>query len=52
MDDIRGEEIVLTLRRGEETFDVSICPVEYSPDEYRLGIWVRDNIRDSAQSHF
>ncbi len=45
VDDIRGEEIVLTLRRGEETFDVSICPVEYSPDEYRLGIWVRDNIQ-------
>lgn len=42
---IEGNEVVLTVRRGDEIFDVSINPVEYAPDEYRLGIWVRDNIQ-------
>lgn len=37
--------VILTLRRGEESLDVKIKPVEYAPDEYRLGIWVRDNVQ-------
>lgn len=42
MDD---DKIVLTVRRGDEILDVKIRPVEYKPDEYRLGIWVRDNVQ-------
>lgn len=37
--------VVLTVRRGEDSLDVKIKPVEYAPDEYRLGIWVRDNVQ-------
>nr|WP_294494864.1 SpoIVB peptidase [uncultured Mediterraneibacter sp.] len=43
--EIDGTQVVLTLRRGEETVDVEIDPVEYSPGRYRLGIWVRDNVQ-------
>jgi stage IV sporulation protein B len=39
------ETVILQLRRNEETLDVKIKPVECKPDEYKLGIWVRDNIQ-------
>ena len=42
---ISGERVILTVRRGDETMDIRINPVEYAPDEYRLGIWVRDNVQ-------
>lgn len=42
---MEDEKVVLTVRRGEELIDVRIHPVEYKPDEYRLGIWVRDNVQ-------
>ena len=42
---IDGGNVVLTLRRGEDTMDIKINPVEYEPDHYRLGIWVRDNVQ-------
>ena len=42
---IDGGDIVLTLRRGEETMDRKISPIEYEPGQYRLGIWVRDNVQ-------
>ena len=47
---ISGDGVILTIRRGEETMDIKIDPVEYAPDEYRLGIWVRDNVQGLA--HF
>ncbi|CUX43383.1 SpoIVB peptidase [Clostridium sp. C105KSO13] len=37
--------VILQLRRNEEILDVKIKPVECKPDEYKLGIWVRDNIQ-------
>ena len=37
--------VVLTLRRSGETMDVRIRPVECAPDDYKLGIWVRDNVQ-------
>ena len=37
--------VVLTIQRGEETMDIRIRPVECGPDEYKLGIWVRDNVQ-------
>ena len=43
--ELSGDKVVLTVRRGEETMDIKIDPVEYAPDEYRLGIWVRDNVQ-------
>lgn len=42
---IDGSKVILTVRRGEEDMDIRIDPVEYSPGEYRLGIWVRDNVQ-------
>ena len=43
--EISGDRVILTVRRGDETMDIKINPVEYAPDEYRLGIWVRDNVQ-------
>ena len=40
-----GGDVVLTLKRDGDTMDVKVAPVEYSPGEYRLGIWVRDNVQ-------
>ena len=42
---LNEDEVVLSLRREEETIDVKIKPVECEPDEYKLGIWVRDNVQ-------
>ena len=38
-------DVVLTILSCDETMDIRIRPVECSPDEYRLGIWVRDNVQ-------
>ncbi len=38
-----GNEMVLTIRRGEEIFDVRIKPEQNAEGEYKLGIWIRDN---------
>lgn len=40
-----GKEVVLSLRRNEEKIDVRLRPVECGPDDYKLGIWVRDNVQ-------
>lgn len=45
VDDLDRDSVVLTLRRSGETMDVRIRPVECAPDEYKLGIWVRDNVQ-------
>lgn len=42
---MNGDPVVLTVRRGDESLDIRIRPVEYSSGEYRLGIWVRDNVQ-------
>ena len=42
---MEDEKVVLTVRRGDDLIDVRIRPVEYKPDKYRLGIWVRDNVQ-------
>ncbi len=42
---IDGDDVILTVRRDGEVLDIRISPVECSPDEYRLGIWVRDNVQ-------
>lgn len=38
-----GEKQVLTIKRGEEIFDISIQPVRNQTGEYKVGIWIRDN---------
>lgn len=38
-----GKELVLTIRREEETFDVKVTPEKNADGEYKLGIWIRDN---------
>ena len=46
MDDLKtldGEEVVLDIKRGEETIPVSVTPVKDTQGEYKLGIWVRDD---------
>ena len=39
------ETVVLRLRRESGTVDVKLDAVECSPKEYKLGIWVRDNVQ-------
>lgn len=38
-----GREVILDIRRGEELIQLKVKPVLTSPEEYKLGIWVRDN---------
>lgn len=38
-------QVVLTLRREEETLDVKVEAVENTPNDFKLGIWVRDNVQ-------
>lgn len=41
--DSDGKELILTIRRNEETFEVKVKPELNLNGEYKLGIWVRDN---------
>lgn len=38
-----GEDMVLTIRRGGEITDVMINAAENKMQEWKLGIWIRDN---------
>ena len=38
-----NEEVILNIRRNEEEIQLKVKPVMTAPEEYRLGIWVRDN---------
>lgn len=38
-----GSEQILTIERGEDTFDVRIKPARDQNGAYKLGVWVRDN---------
>lgn len=40
---LTDNEVVLTLKRKEEKLDIRFRAVECKSDEYKLGIWVRDN---------
>ncbi len=41
--DSGGREMILTIRRNDETFDVKVKPAQDVSGEYKLGIWIRDN---------
>ena len=45
LNNLTDTEVVLTLRREEETLDVKLEAVEDQPNDYKLGIWVRDNVQ-------
>ena len=38
-----GEEMVLTILREDQKFDISVRPERNRNGEYKLGIWIRDN---------
>ena len=38
-----GKSVILTVRRENETIDVSISPVETAIGEYKIGTWIRDD---------
>lgn len=38
-----GRQLVLTIRREEEVFEVKVQPEQNVNGEYKLGIWIRDN---------
>ena len=40
---IVGENVVLTIRRDGQTFDVMVTPQQNTEGIYKLGIWIRDN---------
>ncbi len=39
-----GETLVLGVQRGEELIQLKVTPVQTERDQYRLGIWVRDDL--------
>ena len=38
-----GEEVILTIKREEETMDVKIKPEKNQSGKYKMGVWIRDN---------
>ncbi|MCI8484034.1 MAG: SpoIVB peptidase [Lachnospiraceae bacterium] len=40
----QGESVVLGILRGEEYIHLKLQPVQTSEEEYKLGIWVRDDL--------
>lgn len=45
VEELRDPWVTLSLRRGEETMEVRLKSVETAPEQFRLGIWVRDNVQ-------
>lgn len=43
VEQLGNEEIVLHLRRADEDIHVRLKPVQCGKDEFKLGIWIRDN---------
>lgn len=41
--DSRGQDLVLTVRRKDQWMDVRVTPVCSEAGEYKLGVWVRDD---------
>ena len=40
-----GEKVLLTVRRENTVLEKKLAPVQISKGNYRLGIWVRDNVQ-------
>lgn len=43
--DSRGEDIVITLHRNNQSIDVRVKPVPAMDGSYKAGIWVRDDMQ-------
>lgn len=43
--ELKSEDVVLRLRRDTEEVDVKIEAVDCGTKDYKLGIWVRDNVQ-------
>lgn len=41
--DSEGKEMILTLRRSSEVFNIRVKPEQNREGKYKLGIWIRDN---------
>lgn len=41
----KAEKVTLRVRRGGEYFDVAVSPMETAQDEYRIGVWVKDDLQ-------
>lgn len=38
-----GEEVILTIERGEQITEVKIKPCKNQSGKYKIGVWIRDN---------
>ncbi len=38
-----SKDVVLTIRREEEVFDIKTVPIQDQAGTYKIGIWIRDN---------
>lgn len=54
-----GNDLILDVRRNQETFQVKLRPILTAGNTYRLGVWVRDNTQGigmvtflTADGHF
>lgn len=45
LDELDKKEVVLSVKRDMENIDIKLDAVECEPGEYKLGIWVKDNIQ-------
>ncbi len=43
IEESEGEDLVLTIKRNDETTDVLITAAKNQNQEWKLGIWIRDN---------
>ena len=43
MEELDHEDVVLKVRRDEQVIDIKLKAVQCSTQDYKLGIWVRDN---------
>lgn len=39
-----GEELVLTIQRAGELLNCKVQPVQTGKDEYRIGLWIKDDL--------
>ncbi len=42
---LTDKKVVLSIRRDDKVFQINITPVKDKSGEYKLGIWVRDNLQ-------
>lgn len=45
-----GREVVLGVRRNGKSENLKLSPVRTGQEEYKLGIWVRDDAQESVRS--